>query len=95
MPLCNRVTPRGQLVAVPDRGTMLGNRGVLHDDRRRIVRQFQQKYPGKLFLEERQGKLGLGTAYIHGFKWAVRNDYQFIFEMDADFSHNPKDLDRL
>ena len=60
-----------------------------------IVRQIQIKYPGKLFLEERQGKLGLGTAYIHGFKWAVRNNYQFIFEMDADFSHNPKDLDRL
>ena len=60
-----------------------------------IVRQLQAKYPGRLFLEERQGKLGLGTAYIHGFKWAVRNNYQFIFEMDADFSHNPKDLDRL
>ncbi len=60
-----------------------------------IVRQLQLKYPGQLFLEERQGKLGLGTAYIHGFKWAVRNNYQFIFEMDADFSHNPKDLERL
>lgn len=60
-----------------------------------IVRGLQQRYPGQLFLEERQGKLGLGTAYIHGFKWAVRNNYQFIFEMDADFSHNPKDLDRL
>jgi dolichol-phosphate mannosyltransferase len=60
-----------------------------------IVRQLQSKYPGQLFLEERQGKLGLGTAYIHGFKWAVRNNYQFIFEMDADFSHNPKDLERL
>lgn len=60
-----------------------------------IVRELQAKYPGRLFLEERQGKLGLGTAYIHGFKWAVRNNYQFIFEMDADFSHNPKDLDRL
>ena len=60
-----------------------------------IVRQLQQKYSGQLFLEERQGKLGLGTAYIHGFKWAVLHHYQFIFEMDADFSHNPKDLDRL
>jgi dolichol-phosphate mannosyltransferase len=65
------------------------------DGTARIVRQLQQKYPGQLFLEERQGKLGLGTAYIHGFKWAVRNDYPFIFEMDADFSHNPKDLERL
>lgn len=60
-----------------------------------IVRQLQGRYPGELFLEERQGKQGLGTAYIHGFKWAVRNNYQFIFEMDADFSHNPRDLDRL
>jgi len=60
-----------------------------------IVRQLQAKHAGRLFLEERQGKQGLGTAYIHGFKWALRNDYQFIFEMDADFSHNPKDLERL
>jgi dolichol-phosphate mannosyltransferase len=60
-----------------------------------IVKELRQKYPGQLFLEERQGKLGLGTAYIHGFKWAVRNNYDFIFEMDADFSHNPKDLERL
>lgn len=60
-----------------------------------IVRNYQSRVPGQLFLEERQGKLGLGTAYIHGFKWAVRNNYQFIFEMDADFSHSPKDLDRL
>ena len=60
-----------------------------------IVRTIQQRYPGQLFLEERHGKLGLGTAYIHGFKWAVRNNYQFIFEMDADFSHNPRDLERL
>jgi dolichol-phosphate mannosyltransferase len=60
-----------------------------------IVRQLQKRYPNRLFLEERQGKQGLGTAYIHGFKWAVRNGYRFIFEMDADFSHNPKDLERL
>ncbi|HEY4336177.1 MAG TPA: polyprenol monophosphomannose synthase [Puia sp.] len=60
-----------------------------------IVRQLKGKYPGQLYLEERQGKLGLGTAYIFGFKWAVRNNYAFIFEMDADFSHNPKDLIRL
>jgi dolichol-phosphate mannosyltransferase len=59
-----------------------------------IVRSLQSKYGG-LFLEERQGKLGLGTAYIHGFKWAVERGYQFIFEMDADFSHNPADLPRL
>lgn len=60
-----------------------------------IVREMQHSYSGKLFIEERKGKLGLGTAYIHGFKWAVERDYKFIFEMDADFSHNPQDLDRL
>jgi dolichol-phosphate mannosyltransferase len=60
-----------------------------------IVRKLQQKYPNQLFLELRQGKLGLGTAYIHGFKWAVEKGYAYIFEMDADFSHNPKDLERL
>ena len=60
-----------------------------------IVKSLQQKFAGKLFIEERTGKLGLGTAYIHGFKWALKNGYQYIFEMDADFSHNPKDLLRL
>lgn len=60
-----------------------------------IVRSLFPKYPGQLFLEERKGKLGLGTAYIHGFKWSLQKGYQFIFEMDADFSHNPVDLIRL
>ncbi|MBS1567286.1 MAG: polyprenol monophosphomannose synthase [Bacteroidetes bacterium] len=60
-----------------------------------IVKDLQRTYSGQLFIEERRGKLGLGTAYIHGFRWAVERDYRYIFEMDADFSHNPKDLDRL
>lgn len=60
-----------------------------------IVRELQAQHPGELFLEERSGKLGLGTAYIHGFKWALAREYQYITEMDADFSHNPKDLIRL
>lgn len=60
-----------------------------------IVKQLQQQYPDSLFLEQRTGKLGLGTAYIHGFKWALQRGYQYIFEMDADFSHDPKDLIRL
>lgn len=60
-----------------------------------IVKELQQKFPDQLFLEERKGKLGLGTAYIHGFKWAIQKGYRFIFEMDADFSHNPADLQRL
>jgi len=60
-----------------------------------IVRNMQSQFPGQLFLEERKGKLGLGTAYIHGFKWACERNYAFIFEMDADFSHDPADLPRL
>lgn len=60
-----------------------------------IVRGLTSQYNGRLFLEERKGKLGLGTAYIHGFKWALHRGYQFIFEMDCDFSHNPDDLKRL
>jgi dolichol-phosphate mannosyltransferase len=60
-----------------------------------IVRQMQAMYPLELFLEERKGKSGLGTAYIHGFKWALERNYRYIFEMDADFSHNPADLERL
>ena len=60
-----------------------------------IVRSLQNNFSGRLFLEERRGKLGLGTAYIHGFKWALDRNYDFIFEMDADFSHDPADLENL
>ena len=60
-----------------------------------IVKKIQSEFPNQLHIEERTGKLGLGTAYIHGFKWALQKNYQFIFEMDADFSHNPDDLIRL
>jgi len=59
------------------------------------VRELQSQFPNRLHLEVRQEKSGLGTAYIHGFKWALERDYDFIFEMDADFSHNPRDLIRL
>ena len=59
------------------------------------VKNLQKEFSEQLCIEERSGKLGLGTAYIHGFKWALARDYQFIFEMDADFSHNPDDLIRL
>jgi len=65
------------------------------DGTARIVRDLQTRFPGQLFIEERKGKQGLGTAYIRGFKWAISKGYQFIFEMDADFSHNPNDLPRL
>ncbi len=60
-----------------------------------IVKRLQLEFIGNLHLEERKGKLGLGTAYIHGFKWALERGYEHIFEMDADFSHNPEDLIRL
>ncbi len=56
---------------------------------------YSQQYAEKLFLQERKGKQGLGTAYIHGFKWSINKGYQYIFEMDADFSHRPTDLDKL
>jgi dolichol-phosphate mannosyltransferase len=60
-----------------------------------IVKKLQQEFPAALHLIERKGKLGLGTAYITGFKWAIEKKYDFIFEMDCDFSHNPDDLIRL
>ena len=60
-----------------------------------IVKNLQEEFPGRLFLLERSGKLGLGTAYLTGFKWALDKGYDYIFEMDADFSHDPDDLDRL
>jgi len=66
------------------------------DGTAQIVKDMQSgTYGGQLFIEEREGKLGLGTAYIHGFKWGLQRGYQYICEMDADFSHPPKDLERL
>jgi len=60
-----------------------------------IVANYMTLHPNRIFLEKRLQKNGLGTAYVHGFKWALERDYDYIFEMDADFSHNPKDLDLL
>jgi dolichol-phosphate mannosyltransferase len=65
------------------------------DGTAQIIKTLQQEFPDALHIEERSGKLGLGTAYIHGFRWALKRSYQYIFEMDADFSHNPEDLVRL
>jgi dolichol-phosphate mannosyltransferase len=59
------------------------------------IQQLQLEFPNSLFLEQRAKKSGLGTAYVHGFKWALSRDYEYIYEMDADFSHNPNDLERL
>jgi dolichol-phosphate mannosyltransferase len=60
-----------------------------------VVREKMERFSGRIHLEQRKGKLGLGTAYIHGFKWALERDYEYIFEMDCDFSHDPHDLSRL
>jgi dolichol-phosphate mannosyltransferase len=60
-----------------------------------IVKKLMEEFSDRLFIAERKGKLGLGTAYIHGFKWALEKKYEYIFEMDCDFSHNPEDLIRL
>jgi dolichol-phosphate mannosyltransferase len=60
-----------------------------------LVKEKMKLHPDRIFIEERKGKLGLGTAYIHGFRWALKRDYQFVFEMDCDFSHNPEDLIKL
>ncbi len=65
------------------------------DGTAREVKALQMEFPDRLYLEERTGKQGLGTAYIHGFKYGLRNGYNYLFEMDADFSHNPEDLIRL
>ena len=65
------------------------------DGTAQAVKSIQNDQAARVFLIERKGKMGLGTAYIAGFKWAIENNYDFIFEMDADFSHNPKDLIRL
>ncbi|HPE42901.1 MAG TPA: polyprenol monophosphomannose synthase [Bacteroidales bacterium] len=65
------------------------------DGTAQIVKSLIPEFQGRLFIEERKGKLGLGTAYIHGFQWALARHYGYIFEMDADFSHNPSDLERL
>jgi dolichol-phosphate mannosyltransferase len=65
------------------------------DGTQNIVKGLMPEFPERLFIEERAGKQGLGTAYIHGFKWAIEKQYDYVFEMDADFSHNPKDLLKL
>jgi len=59
------------------------------------IKQLQHEFPDRLFLEERPKKMGLGTAYVHGFRWALARSYAYVFEMDADFSHNPNDLIKL
>ena len=85
----------GKVMSYPDNFDVLVIDDNSPDGTADIVKKLQKEYPERLFLEQRKGKLGLGTAYIHGFKWALERDYNFMIEMDADFSHNPDDLTRL
>ena len=80
---------------LPDRFEILVVDDGSPDGTAAIVKKLQKQFPQILHLEERSGKLGLGTAYIHGFKWALKSDYDFVFEMDADFSHPIEALPRL
>ena len=79
----------------PDKFDLLGIDDGSPDGTAEIVRERQKAYPESLHLIERQGKLGLGTAYLTGFRWALEHGYDYVFEMDCDFSHNPDDLIRL
>ncbi len=83
------------IFALPDEFHVLVVDDGSPDGTASVVKDLKQKFPGKLFLTERSGKQGLGTAYIAGFKWAIDKNYEYIFEMDADFSHDPSDLVRL
>lgn len=84
-----------KVVGYPDNFDVLVIDDNSPDGTASAVEELMKKYPDRVFLEKRAGKLGLGTAYIHGFKWALERDYGYVIEMDADFSHNPDDLTRL
>lgn len=83
------------VMALPDNFDLLVIDDASPDGTQDAVRSKMAQYPGRVNMECRSGKLGLGTAYIHGFKWALKNGYEYVIEMDADFSHNPEDLPRL
>lgn len=85
----------GQVMNVLPEAHMLIVEDNSPDGTAAIVKSLMAQYPGRLHIEEREGKQGLGTAYLHGFRWALDHGYYFIFEMDADFSHTPDDLVRL
>ncbi len=84
-----------RVLALPDGLDLLVVDDGSPDGTAALVRQLQNQAGGRLHLSERSGKLGLGTAYVHGFRWGLERGYDFLFEMDADFSHNPDDLPRL
>lgn len=83
------------VMKLPDEFDVLIIDDASPDGTQDAVRAKMSQYPGRVHMETRKGKLGLGTAYIHGFRWALQKDYQYVIEMDADFSHNPEDLPKL
>jgi len=99
IPTYNEIENIGNIIdavmALPDMFDVLVIDDASPDGTQDAVRQKIEQYKDRVHLETRTGKLGLGTAYIHGFKWALANRYDFVIEMDADFSHNPADLPRL
>lgn len=99
IPTYNEIENIGKIsravLALPDNFDILVIDDGSPDGTAAAVKRLQTEFDGRLHLMERSGKLGLGTAYIEGFKWALGRDYDYIFEMDADFSHNPDDLPRL
>lgn len=99
IPTYNEIENIGNIIdavmALPDMFDVLVIDDASPDGTQDAVRQKIEQYKDRVHLETRTGKLGLGTAYIHGFKWALANKYDFVIEMDADFSHNPADLPRL
>lgn len=83
------------VIALPDNFDILIIDDNSPDGTQAAVEEKMAQYPGRVHMERRSGKLGLGTAYIHGFKWGLSRDYGYFIEMDADFSHNPNDLPKL
>lgn len=83
------------VISLPDAFDVLVIDDASPDGTQDVVREKITEYPGRVYMETRAGKLGLGTAYIHGFKWALAKNYSYVIEMDADFSHNPNDLPKL
>ena len=99
IPTYNEIENIGNIIdavmALPDRFDILVIDDASPDGTQDAVQKKMTEYPDRVHMETRSGKLGLGTAYIHGFRWAIDKGYDFVIEMDADFSHNPNDLPRL
>lgn len=99
IPTYNEIENIGNIIdavmALPENFNILVIDDASPDGTQEVVKEKIRQYPERVFMETRTGKLGLGTAYIHGFKWALDRDYEFVIEMDADFSHNPADLPKL